>query len=175
MLKEVEKHSAPKGTFRKSKKPDKYSGLIANLNTVTDSEPFTFFEASKHQVWKDAMNEEYDSILKNNVWTVVPRPHGKSVVTSKWFYKIKHAADGSIEKYKARFVARGFSLKEGIDYDEIFAPVDRYTSIRIIRQLGLLSLLQQLLVGNFTKWMLRLLFLTVKLNKKYTSSSLKFS
>jgi hypothetical protein len=82
------------------------------------------------------MNEEYDSFLKNDVWTVVPRPHGKSIVTSKWLYKIKHAADGSIEKYKARFVARGFSQKEGIDYDEIFAPVARYTSIKIIISLA---------------------------------------
>ena len=50
----------------------------------------------------------------------------------KWLFKIKHAADGSIEKYKARFVARGFSQKEGIDYEETFAPVARYTSIRTI-------------------------------------------
>jgi hypothetical protein len=71
-LKETEKHSAPKGTFREIKKPDKYSCLIANLNIVVDLEPSTFVEASKHQVWKDAMNEEYDSILKNDVWTVIP-------------------------------------------------------------------------------------------------------
>jgi hypothetical protein len=62
------------------------------------------------------MIEEYESILKNEVWEVVPRPQGKSIVTSKWIYKIKHATDGSVEKFKARFVARGFSLKEGIDY-----------------------------------------------------------
>jgi hypothetical protein len=72
------------------------------------------------------MIEEYESILKNDVWEVVPRPQGKSVVTSKWIYKIKHATDGSVEKFKARFVARGFSQKEGIDYDEIFAPVYLY-------------------------------------------------
>jgi hypothetical protein len=60
---------------------------------------------------------------------VVPRPEGKSVVTSKWLYKIKYVANGNIEKYKARFVARGFSQVEGIDYDETFAPVARYTSI----------------------------------------------
>jgi hypothetical protein len=54
------------------------------------------------------------------------------VVSSKWLYKIKHVADGSIEKYKARFVARGFSQKEDIDYEETFAPVARYTSIRTI-------------------------------------------
>jgi delta-aminolevulinic acid dehydratase/porphobilinogen synthase len=54
------------------------------------------------------------------------------VVTSKWLYKLKHVADGSIEKYKARFVARGFSQVEGVDYDETFASVARYTSIRAV-------------------------------------------
>jgi hypothetical protein len=110
--------------------------LIDQLNLLIDSEPSTFDEASKHKVWKDAMIEEYESILKNDVWEVVPRPQGKSVVTSKWIYKIKHAADGSVEKFKARFVARGFSQKEGIDYDEIFAPLARYTSIKIIISLA---------------------------------------
>jgi len=71
------------------------------------------------------MIEEYKSIMKNDVWEVVPRPTGKSVVTSRWIYKIKHAADGSVEKYKARFVTRGFTQKEGIDYDEKYAPVSR--------------------------------------------------
>ena len=74
--------------------------------------------------------------MKNDVQDVVPRPKGKSIVTSKWIYKIKHAADGNIEKYKARFVARSFSEKEGIDYEEKFAPVARYTSIRTILSLA---------------------------------------
>ena len=82
------------------------------------------------------MHEEYQSIMKNDVWDVVPRLEGKSIVTSKWIYKIKHAADGSIEKYKARFVARGFSQKEGIDSEETFAPVARYASIRPIMALA---------------------------------------
>jgi hypothetical protein len=78
------------------------------------------------------MTEEHQSILKNDAWDVVPRPEGKSVVTSKWIYKIKHAIDGSIEKYKEKFVARGFSQVEGVDYDDTSAPVARYTSIRSI-------------------------------------------
>jgi hypothetical protein len=53
-------------------------------------------------------------------------------VNSKWIYKIKHAVDGSVNKYKARFVARGLSQVEGVDYDETFSPVARYTSIRTI-------------------------------------------
>jgi hypothetical protein len=70
--------------------------------------------------------------VRNDVWEVVPRPVGKSVVTSRWLYKTKFVADGSIEKHKARFVARGFFQIEGVDYDETFALVARYTSIRSI-------------------------------------------
>jgi hypothetical protein len=73
------------------------------------------------------MTEEYQSIIKNDVWEIVPRPKRKDVVYSKWIFKIKHVVDGSIEKYKARFVARGFSQKEGIDYEETFSYVARYT------------------------------------------------
>ena len=81
------------------------------------------------------MIEEYKSIMKNDVWEVVLRSEGKSIVTSKWIYKIMHAAYSSIDKYKARFVARGFSQKEGIDYEETFALVARYTSIGLVLSL----------------------------------------
>ena len=83
------------------------------------------------------MIKEYQSIMKNDVWDVVSRLEGNSVVTSKWIYKIKHAADGSIDKYKARFMAHGFSQKEGIDYEETFALVARYTSIRLVLALAI--------------------------------------
>ena len=77
--------------------------------------------------------------MKNVVWEIVPRPKGKYVVSSKWIFKIKHVADGSIEKYKARFVARGFSQKEGIDYEETFAPLARYTSVRAVLAIATLK------------------------------------
>eukprot|EP00253_Pinus_taeda_P027439 PITA_27439 len=97
--------------------------------SILDSEPSSYEEAASQQDWREAMQEEYSSIMKNDVWEVVPRPEGKSVVTSRWLYKVKHAADGSIEKFKARFMARGFSQVEGVDYEETFALVARYTSI----------------------------------------------
>ena len=59
--------------------------------------------------WVDVMVEEYDSIVKNNAWEIVPRLVDKSVVGSRWIYKVKHVVDGNAEKYKARFVAQGFS------------------------------------------------------------------
>jgi len=99
------------------------------MSTIIQNEALSFSDAVKYQVWKDAMTEEYESIMKNDVWEVVPRPQDKTTVNSKWLYKIKHAVDGSTEKYKAFFVALGFSQKEGIDYDEIFTFVARYTTI----------------------------------------------
>jgi hypothetical protein len=99
-------------------------------------EPSSFQEAVQDPTWVDAMVEEYDSIVKNSVWDIVPRPIDKSVVGSRWIYKVKQAADGSVEKYKARFVARGFSQIEGIDYGDTFAPIARYSSIRSILALS---------------------------------------
>ena len=75
------------------------------------------------------MVEEYNSILRKIAWEIFPRPMGKSVVGSRSIYKVKKVADGIIEKYKARFVAQGFSQIEGIDYEETFAPVALYSSI----------------------------------------------
>ena len=83
----------------------------------------------KKPVWVNAMVEEYESIIKTNVWELVPRPSYKSLVSSKWIYKVKQVAYGSVEKHKAIFVAKGFSQVEGNDYEETFAPVERYSSI----------------------------------------------
>eukprot|EP00253_Pinus_taeda_P017845 PITA_17845 len=81
------------------------------------------------------MVEEYNSIMTNDVWEV-SRSEDRAVVGSRWIYKIKDAVDGSIEKYNARFVAKGYAQKEGIDHEETFAPVARYTSIRSIISLA---------------------------------------
>lgn len=97
-MQEVERFSSPRGTFRESKRPQRFSGYLALICNLIESEPSSVEEAAKQQFWKDAMDEEYQSILKNNVWDIVPRPKGKSVVSSKWLYTIKHAVDGSIEK-----------------------------------------------------------------------------
>jgi hypothetical protein len=131
-LQDAERLKVPEGTFRKSKRPKRFSSYVAYMTKLLDEEPTTFEEAVQKGQWKEAMTEEHQSIMKNEVWEIVPRPKEKSMVTSKWVYKIKHAADESVDKYKAIFVARGFSHKEGEYYDETFSPVARYTSIRAI-------------------------------------------
>ena len=73
--------------------------------------------------------------MKNDIWDIVSRLEGKSIVTSRWLYKIKNVVDGTIEKFKASFMARGFSQKEGVDYVETFSPITRYTSIRAVMSL----------------------------------------
>jgi hypothetical protein len=79
------------------------------MSSIIDAKPSSFEEETDQKVWWDAMVEEYTSITRNDVWDIVPRLEGKSIVSSIWLYKIKHAANGSIEKFKARFVVRGFS------------------------------------------------------------------
>ena len=130
-MKDAQEHvGAPRSTFRESKPSRQRSSYMALMSSIIHSKPSSYEEAADQQVWRDAMVEEYSSIMKNDVLDVVPKLEWKSVASSKWIYKIKHTADGSIEKFKARFVARGFSQQEGVDYEETFAPVARYTSIQ---------------------------------------------
>lgn len=78
------------------------------------------------------MNIEFKTLQENNTWTLVPRPEGKKILTSRWISKIKRNQDGKIEKYKARLVARGHTQQKGIDYEEVFVPVARYEAIRTL-------------------------------------------
>jgi hypothetical protein len=132
LIQDGEKYGVPEGTTRQVKRPKPFSSYMALMCDLLENEPTCFEEAIQKKEWADAMTEEYQSIIKNDVWEIVPRLKSKDVVSSKWLFKIKHAADGSIEKYKAGFVAHGFSQKEGIDSEETFALVARYTLIRTI-------------------------------------------
>ena len=78
------------------------------------------------------MKEELDALTKNYTWDLVTLPYRQSVVGCKWIYKIKTRSNGSIERYKARFVTKGFTQEYGIDYEETFAPVARISSVRAI-------------------------------------------
>ncbi|GJS37479.1 retrovirus-related pol polyprotein from transposon TNT 1-94 [Tanacetum coccineum] len=86
--------------------------------------------------WVRAMNEEISSLKKNHTWELVDQPRGQKLISSKWLYKIKEGIEGVQKpKYKSRVVARGFTQRAGIDYNEVFSPVVRHTSIRVILSL----------------------------------------
>ena len=75
------------------------------------------------------MKEEFISLHKNNTWELVDLPPGRKLVQCKWVFNTKFVADGSTLKYKAILVAKGYSQVHGIDYNEIFAPVENMDSI----------------------------------------------
>jgi hypothetical protein len=87
------------------------------------SEPFAFSDADRYAVWHNAMCDEIAALRSNRTWSLVPFHSSMNVVGSRWVYRIKRRVDGSIERYKARLVARGFTQQEGIDYSETFSQV----------------------------------------------------
>eukprot|EP00253_Pinus_taeda_P004205 PITA_04205 len=108
--------------------------LMANLHSIF--EPQTYSEAKGTPKWEQAMEAEFQSLQKNHTWTLSDLPTGKKPISCKWVYKVKYKADGTLDKYKARLVARGFSQKEGIDYEETFAPTTKMSTIRLVLALA---------------------------------------
>ncbi|GLT98425.1 hypothetical protein SLE2022_159300 [Rubroshorea leprosula] len=101
-----------------------------------DIEPLNFKEAAIDKKWKHAMDEEIKAIQKNGTWELMTLPEGQKAIGMKWVYKAKKNAQGKVEKYKARLVAKGYIQEYGIDYDEVFAPVARLETIRLIISLA---------------------------------------
>ncbi|XP_059458367.1 uncharacterized mitochondrial protein AtMg00820-like [Corylus avellana] len=86
--------------------------------------------------WKEAIDDEMESIMFNNTWILVDLPSGSKSIGCKWIFKKKMKSDGSIDKYKARLVAKGFRQSKGIDYFDTYAPVARISSIRTLISLA---------------------------------------
>ena len=114
-----------------------YSTAYANISSIT--EPRTFKESQKCSEsgqWREACMEELEAHSRNGTWKVVNLPPGKKVVGSKWIFKVKRNIDGSVERFKARFVAKGYSQRPGFDFTETFAPTVRYSAVRTILALA---------------------------------------
>jgi transposase InsO family protein len=106
---------------------------------LVEDDPITYTQAMSrddHEQWQAAMESELDSIHRTGTWILTNLPEGRQAIGCKWVFKIKRKADGSVDRYKARLVAKGFSQKEGVDYKETFAPVAKFTSIRLLLALA---------------------------------------
>jgi hypothetical protein len=123
------------------------------LIAITDSddiEPTSYTTASKHPAWRDAMNIEFDALLSNDTWTLVPPTSDMNVVGCKWVFRLKRKADGSIDRHKARLVAKGFHQQPGIDFGETYSPVVKPTTICLVLSLAISAgwLVRQIDVHN---------------------------
>eukprot|EP00253_Pinus_taeda_P025994 PITA_25994 len=95
------------------------------------SDPQTYAEANGHPEWEATMDEEYNSLIENQTWDLVPLPSNRKLVRCKWLYWTKKSSNGQVSRYKARLVAKGFQQVHGVDYDETFSPVAKMDSIRL--------------------------------------------
>lgn len=82
--------------------------------------------------WKRAIDEEYSSLIKSGTWSLCNLPKGRRTISCKWVFKLKHKANGEIDKYKARLVARGFTQEKGFDYNETYSPTAKLTTFRVL-------------------------------------------
>ena len=128
----------PRRSTRTRRQPNYYGQESSNVCEVPQS-PVSYREATTgpdKRKWETAMETEMTSLRENHVWDLVKLPVGKKTVGSKWVYKVKTGADGSVQRYKARLVAQGFTQQYGIDFDETFCPVVRQESLWLLMALS---------------------------------------
>ncbi|KAJ0851519.1 putative RNA-directed DNA polymerase [Helianthus annuus] len=109
---------------------------VVNFVLFTSSDPTSYEEASQDPKWLEAMDNEIESIHKNHTWELVDPPSQQKPIGVKWIYKTKFDEKGNVDKYKARLVVKGYKQKYGIDYQEVFAPVIRFETVRLVLALA---------------------------------------
>ncbi|KAH0641421.1 hypothetical protein KY285_032262 [Solanum tuberosum] len=115
----------------KSKRPTSY--LAKSTDVV---EPSCYSQATKYAHWHRAMQEEYNALLKNGTWQLVPLSPSQNIIGSKWVFKTKVKPERSIDHYKARLVAKGYHQRPGLDYVDTFSPVVKPATIRLLLSLA---------------------------------------
>ena len=112
---------------------------ISDILTADIDEPKSLNEAWNGEYsihWKEATDSEFSSLQSNDTWDLVPAPKNKNVVGCRWIFKAKRKSNGSLDRFKARLVAQGYTQEQGVDYHEVFAPVVRCTAVRSLLALA---------------------------------------
>lgn len=107
--------------------------------TLVHKEPESVKEAMENPKWFAAMKDEYNALMSNKTWSLVPRLAGQKIVGNKWVFRVKQNLDGSLVKYKARLVAKGFQQIEGVNYFETFSPVVKSATVRVVISLAVMK------------------------------------
>jgi histone deacetylase 1/2 len=121
------------GSKKVSNTPKIYTdGTVRYGLLVSTDEPRSLAEALGDSHWRKAMEEEHDALLRNNTWHLVPSSSSRNLIDCKWVYRVKKRADGTIDRYKACLLAKGFKQRYGIDYEDTFSPVVKAATIRTV-------------------------------------------
>ena len=111
------------------------SSAAPNIGWATD-EPLSVEQALDEQFWKRAMQAKMESITQNKTWEFSDLPRDHKAIGLKWVFKVKRDPAGNVVKHKARLVAKGYAQIQGVDYDEVFAPVARLEIVRMLLALA---------------------------------------
>jgi len=104
----------------------------AHLAIHAAIDPIHYEDALKSEKWRHVMDLKIEAINKNGTWELTELPKGAKKVGVKWIYKTKFNENGDVDKYKVRLVAKGYIQQHGVDYTEVFAPVARMETIRLV-------------------------------------------
>ncbi|KAJ9560092.1 hypothetical protein OSB04_005252 [Centaurea solstitialis] len=111
---------------------DQVDDPLTHFALFSDCDPIFFGEAVKEPKWRKAMDAEIAAIERNNTWELCDLPQKQKTIALKWVFKTKLNEKGEVVKYKARLVAKGYKQEFGVDYTEVFAPVARHDTIRVV-------------------------------------------
>lgn len=137
---EVDESSQLEAAPQSLRRSPRLNAMLADVVNIDSSlthhfEPATYREAMKCEeahLWKAAMQRELKAIESNHTWSPCILPQNRKAIGSKWVYKIKTDKQGKPTEYKARLVARGFTQQDGIDFSDVYAPVIKNSTFRIL-------------------------------------------
>jgi len=139
-LRRIDPVAEPRIGQRMKRQPDKFNDYVTYAMSLSEPDDPTTLEdietRTDQHLWKQAMDMEYKSQMENGTWELVDLPPGKVPLNCKWVFRTKRDATGKVVKHKARLVVKGCAQRKGLDFDETFSPVVRYSSIRYLLALA---------------------------------------